>query len=101
MADTTTQKDMTNITSRLTIEAQSAGLLKPNQELYYTNGSTGVSATLEIKTVKGNEWFFEAGDWLPRFTPKDNKRTQYRMIGAAADALWGVNMMKMDKAIKP
>lgn len=100
MADTYTQKDMKTITDRLTKEAQIAGLLKPNQELHYTNGSTAVAATLEIKTVKDNDWFFEQAVWLPRFSPKDNKRTQYRMIGAAVDALWGVNTWKKEPTIK-
>lgn len=91
MANTFTQKDMTSITSRFTMELQRAGLLKPNQELYYTNGSTGVSATLEVKTVKGNDWMVEPVSWLPRFSPKDTKRTQYKMIAAASDILWAVN----------
>lgn len=100
MADTYTQKDMKTITDHLTSEAREAGLLQGNQELHYTNGSTGVSATLEIKTVKGNDWFFESATWLPRFTPKDNKRTQFKMIDSAKEALRAVNTLKAKEDAK-
>lgn len=91
MAETFTKQDMDMAASRLAVEAQMCGLLDSDETLYYTNGSTGVSATLEIKKVVNGEWQFRAANWIPKFTPKDNKRTQNKMIYAAAEALKGAS----------
>lgn len=87
MAETYTQKDMKMATDRLAVEAQACGILEKNETLYYTNGSTAVAATLEIRRGVDGDWEYRRANWLPVFSPRDNKRTQCRMMYAAANAL--------------
>lgn len=82
-----TKKDIKSATGRFTDNARICGLLENGERIHYNAGSVqgGVSAVLSI--IKSVPWNERNAYWLPRFSPKDSLRTQYKAIEAASDAL--------------
>lgn len=82
-----TKKDIESATQRFTDNARICGLLENGERINYNAGSTqgGIAAVLSI--IKSVPWGERNAYWLPRFSPKDTMRTQYKAIEAASDAL--------------
>lgn len=82
-----TNKDFESIAQTLTNEARLCGMIEPDERVYINRGSSGYATVVTVlRRDQGGE---RAPRWLPRFTPKDTARVQYKAIAAAADALRG------------
>lgn len=82
-----TKKDIESATGRFTDNARICGLLENGERIYYNPGNKqgGFAGVLSI--IKSVPWGERNAYWLPRFSPKDSLRTQYKAIESASDVL--------------
>ena len=82
-----TNKDFEIVTAALTNNAQFCGMLALDENILVNRGNSEYATVVTI--IRRSPWAERSASWLPRFTPKDTPRTQYKALAAAADALRG------------
>lgn len=83
--DRYTNKDFEQIAQALTNEAIICGLIGGDEKIYVNRGNKEYATVVSI--IRRDPWEERTPHWLPRFTPKDTARVQYKALAAAADAL--------------
>ena len=82
-----TNKNFESIAQTLTNEARLCDLIAGDEKIMVNRGNSAYATVVSI--VRREPWSERSASWLPRFTPKDTARVQYKALAAAADALRG------------
>lgn len=80
-----TNKDFEIVLAALTNSAQFCGLIEMDENVHINRGNSEYATVVSV--IRRYPWAERSPRWLPRFTPKDTPRTQYKALAAAADAL--------------
>lgn len=82
-----TNKDFERIADTLTGEARLCGMIEPDEKIMVNRGNSEHATVVSI--YRREPWAERSAYWLPRFSPKDTARVQYKALAATSDALRG------------